>query len=120
MQMVAAAKLRRAQDATEAARPYSERFNSAAALASSVGSAESAPKHLSGTGKGDVIFSFVMTAERGYAVSLTQTLRSQRNHAAELKAKGKTVKVLTVGKKGRDSLKRDLGENFIIMWTRQT
>ena len=115
MQMVAAAKLRRAQDAAEAARPYSERFNSVlAALASSVGSAESAPKLLSGTGKDDVHLLVVMTAERGLCGGFNSNIaKLARNHAAELKAKGKTVKVLTVGKKGRDSLKRDLGENFI-------
>jgi F-type H+-transporting ATPase subunit gamma len=66
MQMVAAAKLRRAQEAAEASRPYSERFNSVlASLSASVGSAEGAPLLLSGTGKQDVHLLVVMTAERG-------------------------------------------------------
>ena len=73
MQMVAAAKLRRAQDAAEASRPYSERFNSVlASLAASVGNSESAPLLLRGTGKQDVHLLVVMTAERGYVAALIQ------------------------------------------------
>ena len=71
MQMVAAAKLRRAQDAAEASRPYSERFNTVlASLAASVGGSESAPILLRGTGKQDVHLLIVMTAERGLCLSL--------------------------------------------------
>jgi F-type H+-transporting ATPase subunit gamma len=115
MQMVAAAKLRRAQDAAEASRPYSERFNSVlASLAASVGSSEGAPLLLRGTGKQDVHMLVVMTAERGLCGGFNSSIaKLARSHAAELKEDGKQVKIITVGKKGRDAIKRDLGEYFI-------
>ena len=115
MQMVAAAKLRRAQDAAEASRPYSERFNTVlASLAASVGSSESAPILLRGTGKQDVHLLIVMTAERGLCGGFNSNIaKLARSHAAKLKEDGKRVKIITVGKKGRDALKRDLGQYFI-------
>lgn len=115
MQMVAAAKLRRAQDAAEASRPYSERFNSVlASLAASVGSSEGAPLLLRGTGKQDVHMLVVMTAERGLCGGFNSSIaKLARSHAAKLKENGKQVKIITVGKKGRDAIKRDLGEYFI-------
>ena len=115
MQMVAAAKLRRAQEAAEASRPYSERFNSVlASLAASVGSAEGAPLLLRGTGKQDVHMLVVMTAERGLCGGFNSNIaKLAKNHAAELISAGKQVKVITVGKKGRDALKRELGDFFI-------
>jgi F-type H+-transporting ATPase subunit gamma len=115
MQMVAAAKLRRAQDAAEASRPYSERFNSVlASLAASVGSSESAPLLLRGTGKQDVHMLVVMTAERGLCGGFNSSIaKLARGHAAKLQENGKQVKIITVGKKGRDAIKRDLGEHFI-------
>ena len=115
MQMVAAAKLRRAQDAAEASRPYSERFNTVlASLAASVGSSESAPILLRGTGKQDVHLLIVMTAERGLCGGFNSNIaKLARSHAAKLKEDGKKVKIITVGKKGRDALKRDLGQYFI-------
>jgi F-type H+-transporting ATPase subunit gamma len=115
MQMVAAAKLRRAQEAAEASRPYSERFNSVlASLAASVGSAEGAPLLLRGTGKQDVHLLVVMTAERGLCGGFNSNIaKLAKNHAAELISAGKQVKVITVGKKGRDALKRELGDYFI-------
>ena len=115
MQMVAAAKLRRAQDAAEASRPYSERFNTVlASLAASVGSSESAPILLRGTGKQDVHLLVVMTAERGLCGGFNSNIaKLARSHAAKLKEDGKHVKVITVGKKGRDALKRELGEHFV-------
>ena len=115
MQMVAAAKLRRAQEAAEASRPYSERFNSVlASLAASVGSAEGAPLLLRGTGKQDVHLLVVMTAERGLCGGFNSNIaKLAKNHAAELLKAGKQVKVITVGKKGRDALKRELGDYFI-------
>ncbi len=115
MQMVAAAKLRRAQDAAEASRPYSERFNAVlASLAASVGSSESAPILLRGTGKQDVHLLIVMTAERGLCGGFNSNIaKLARSHAAKLKEDGKQIKIITVGKKGRDALKRDLGEYFI-------
>ena len=115
MQMVAAAKLRRAQEAAEASRPYSERFNSVlASLAASVGSAEGAPLLLRGTGKQDIHLLVVMTAERGLCGGFNSNIaKLAKNHAAELVNAGKQVKVITVGKKGRDALKRELGDYFI-------
>ena len=115
MQMVAAAKLRRAQDAAEAARPYTERFNAVmAGLASSVGNAEGAPKLLAGTGADQTHLLVVMTAERGLCGGFNGNIaKLARVRASELLAEGKTVKILTVGKKGRDAIKRDLGDHFV-------
>jgi F-type H+-transporting ATPase subunit gamma len=115
MQMVAAAKLRRAQDAAEASRPYSERFNSVlASLAASVGNSESAPLLLRGTGKQDVHLLVVMTAERGLCGGFNSSIaKLARNYAAKLKESGKQIKIVTVGKKGRDAIKRDLGQYFV-------
>lgn len=77
-------------------------------------SGEGAPKLLSGTGADDVHLLVVMTAERGLCGGFNGNIaKLARSHAAELKAAGKTVKVLTVGKKGRDAIKRDLGDDFI-------
>jgi F-type H+-transporting ATPase subunit gamma len=115
MQMVAAAKLRRAQESAEAARPYAERFNAVmGGLAASVAGSDSAPKLISGTGKDDVHLLVVMTAERGLCGGFNSNIaKLARGHAQDLVAKGKTVKILTVGKKGRDALKRDLGDHFV-------
>ena len=115
MQMVAAAKLRRAQDAAEASRPYSERFNAVlASLAASVGNSENAPILLRGTGKQAVHLLIVMTAERGLCGGFNSNIaKLARSHAAKLKEDGNQVKILTVGKKGRDALKRDLGDYFV-------
>ncbi|MBO9433519.1 F0F1 ATP synthase subunit gamma [Ruegeria sp. R13_0] len=115
MQMVAAAKLRRAQESAEASRPYAERFNAVmAGLAASVGGSDSAPKLLRGTGSDDVHLLVVMTAERGLCGGFNANIaKLARAKAEELRGKGKTVKVLTVGKKGRDALKRDLGDLFV-------
>ena len=115
MQMVAAAKLRRAQDAAEASRPYTERFNAVmAGLAASVGGSDTAPKLLSGTGSDQVQLLVVMTAERGLCGGFNSNIaKLARSHAQKLIAEGKTVKIVTVGKKGRDAIKRDLGEYFI-------
>ena len=115
MQMVAAAKLRRAQDAAEASRPYSERFNAVlASLAASVGNSENAPVLLRGTGKQAVHLLIVMTAERGLCGGFNSNIaKLARSHAARLKEDGNQVKIITVGKKGRDALKRDLGDYFV-------
>ncbi|MEC3862745.1 F0F1 ATP synthase subunit gamma [Mesobacterium sp. TK19101] len=115
MQMVAAAKLRRAQDAAEAARPYADRFNAVmAALASSVGDSDSAPRLLAGTGKDDVHLLVVMTAERGLCGGFnTNIVKLAKTKIADLQAHGKTVKILTVGKKGREQLKREYASLFV-------
>ena len=115
MQMVAAAKLRRAQESAEEARPYAERFNAVmAGLAASVGTSDSAPKLLRGSGSDQVQLLIVMTSERGLCGGFnTNIAKLARNHAEELRANGKTVKVLTVGKKGRDQMKRDFSDMFV-------
>ncbi|MCZ0812606.1 MAG: F0F1 ATP synthase subunit gamma [Pseudomonadota bacterium] len=115
MQMVAAAKLRRAQDAAEQSRPYTERFNAVMGkLAASVGDSDSAPRLLRGTGSDDVHLLVVMTAERGLCGGFNANIaKKARVEANELLAQGKTVKIITVGKKGRDALKRDLGKHFV-------
>ncbi|MCB1313252.1 MAG: F0F1 ATP synthase subunit gamma [Sedimentitalea sp.] len=112
MQMVSAAKLRRAQESAEAARPYAERFNAVmAGLAASVGNSDSAPKLLSGTGSDQVHLLVVMTAERGLCGGFNSNIaKLARQRAETLRLNGKTVKILTVGKKGRDALKRDYGK----------
>ena len=115
MQMVAAAKLRRAQEAAEQSRPYTERFNAVmAGLASSVGGSDSAPKLLSGTCSDKVQLLVVMTSERGLCGGFnTNIAKLAKNHAAKLQGEGKEVKILTVGKKGRDQLKREYGNMFV-------
>ena len=99
MQMVAAAKLRRAQDAAEASRPYSERFNAVLdSLAASVGKSENAPVLLRGTGKHEVHLLIVMTAERGLCGGFNSNIaKLARSHASRLKEGGKQVKIITVG-----------------------
>lgn len=115
MQMVAAAKLRRAQDAAEASRPYAERFNAVmAGLAASVGGSDTAPRLLAGTGDDKVHLLVVMTAERGLCGGFNSNIaKLAKNHASRLLAQGKTVKILTVGKKGRDQLKREYAKFFV-------
>jgi len=115
MQMVAAAKLRRAQEAAENARPYAERMNAVmGGLAASVQGSDSAPRLLSGTGRDDVHLLVVMTSERGLCGGFNASIvRQARAKITELTAAGKTVNILTVGKKGREQLKREHGERFI-------
>ena len=114
MQMVAAAKLRRAQEAAEASRPYAERFNAVmAGLAASVGGSDTAPRLLAGTGEDKVHLLVVMTAERGLCGGFNSNIaKLAKQHAAKLLGQGKTVKIVTVGKKGRDQLKREYAKHF--------
>ncbi len=115
MQMVAAAKLRRAQEAAEAARPYAERFNAVmAGLAQGMAGSDSAPRLLGGTGSDQTHLLVVMTSERGLCGGFNSTIvRLARQRATELLGQGKTVKILTVGKKGREQLKRDYAQYSI-------
>ena len=115
MQMVAAAKLRRAQEAAEAARPYAERMNAVmAGLSGSVSGFDDSPVLLAGTGADRVHLLVVMTGERGLCGGFNSSIaRLARVHAQALLAKGHTVKILTVGKKGREQLKRDLSAHFV-------
>ncbi len=115
MQMVAAAKLRRAQDAAEASRPYTERFNAVlGALSASADGSDAAPRLLAGTGKDDVQLLVVMTAERGLCGGFNSSIvKLAKARIEELKAQGKTVKIVTVGKKGREQLGRENAELII-------
>ena len=114
MQMVAAAKLRRAQEAAEAARPYSERMASVMANIGQAVSAADAPPLMAGTGKDDVHLLIVATAERGLCGGFnSQIARLARDHTRRLIAEGKTVKIVTVGKKGYDILRRDFADKIV-------
>ena len=115
MQMVAAAKLRRAQEAAEAARPYADKMADVVnGLAASVAGSDMAPKLLAGTGSDKTHLLVVMTAERGLCGGFNSSIvKLARIHANKLVAEGKTVKILTVGKKGREQLKRDLGAHLV-------
>jgi len=115
MQMVAAAKLRRAQEAAEAARPYAERMGKVlAALGAVYDGQENAPVLLGGTGKDQVHLLVVATGERGLAGGFNSSIaRLARDHAQKLIAEGKTVKFLTVGRKGHDILRRQYPELIV-------
>jgi len=115
MQMVAAAKLRRAQEAAEAARPYSQRMGAVLAnIAEAVGGGSEAPTLMTGTGKDDTHLLVVCTADRGLCGGFnSQIARFARDHIRKLQAAGKTVKIITVGKKGNDILRRDFASLII-------
>ncbi|NMA97340.1 MAG: F0F1 ATP synthase subunit gamma, partial [Phyllobacteriaceae bacterium] len=115
MQMVAAAKLRRAQESAEAARPYAERMGKVlSSLAAVYDGQENAPVLLGGNGKDQVHLLVVATGERGLAGAFNSSIaRLARDHVLKLQAQGKTVKILTVGRKGHDILRRQFA-NLII------
>ena len=115
MQMVAAAKLRRAQEAAEAARPYSQRMDKVLAnISASMDGKDGAPALMAGTGKDDVHLLIVATAERGLCGGFNSSIaRKAREFARELLAKNKTVKILCIGKKGRDALRMEFGSIII-------
>src|SRR6478736_4455952 len=104
MQMVAASKLRRAQVAAEAARPYAERMDKVLGnIASSVAGSDSAPRLLAGTGSQQVQLLVVFTAERGLCGAFNSSIvRLAREKARALIAEGREVKILCVGRKGYD------------------
>lgn len=114
MKMVAAAKLRRAQEAAEAARPYSQRMGAVLANIAKAVEADVAPALMTGTGKDNVHLLVVCTAERGLCGGFnSQISRFARDQARKLISEGKTVKIITVGKKGYDSLRREFAANII-------
>jgi len=115
MQMVAASKLRRAQAAAEAARPFAERMDRVLGnIAAGMAGREGAPKLLAGTGADKVHLLIVATGERGLAGAFNSSIvRLAREHATKLMAEGKDVKILTVGRKGYEQLRRQF-ENQII------
>ncbi|CAL8976332.1 MULTISPECIES: F0F1 ATP synthase subunit gamma [Rhodoplanes] len=115
MQMVAASKLRRAQAAAEAARPYSERMQrTLGSIAASVQNNPEAPRLIAGTGRDQVHLLVVCTGERGLCGPFNSAIvRLARDHANGLLAEGKTVKILCVGRKGFDQLKRQFEDEII-------
>jgi F-type H+-transporting ATPase subunit gamma len=114
MQMVAAAKLRRAQESAEAGRPYAQRFSAVMAGLSAAGGLENAPKLLAGTGSDQTHLLVIMTSERGLCGGFNSSIvRLARARVRALLKAGKTVTILTVGKKGRDQIKRDYGDYMI-------
>ncbi len=115
MKMVAAAKLRRAQDSAEAARPYAERMDAVLAnLARAAKGSQTAPMLLRGTGSEQTHLLVVATAERGLCGGFNSSIVKMAKRAADLLiGGGKTVKILTVGKKGREQMRRDYSQYFI-------
>ena len=115
MQMVAAAKLRRAQEAVEAARPYSQRMSAVLGnISNAVSEGDDTPRLMTGTGSDQTHLLVVCTAERGLCGGFNaQISRLAREHVANLQGQGKDVKILCVGKKGYDILKRQYGELII-------
>ena len=115
MQMVAASKLRRAQETAEAARPYAERMSLVLSnLSAGVAGQDGAPALLSGTGKEDTHLLVVATAERGLCGGFNASIaKLAKERALALKAEGKTVKILCIGRKGGDLLKRDFEDDML-------
>jgi F-type H+-transporting ATPase subunit gamma len=115
MQMVAASKLRRAQAAAEAARPYAERMGKVlGSIAAAVAGSDTAPRLLAGTGSDQVHLLVVCTAERGLCGPFNSAIvRLAREKANELRAQGKEIKILCVGRKGADQLRRQYGRQII-------
>jgi F-type H+-transporting ATPase subunit gamma len=115
MKMVAASKLRRAQQQAEMARPYALRMaRMLNTLAASVADSPNAPPMLAGTGKDQVHLLIAVTADRGLAGAFNSSIgRATRTRARALEAQGKTVKILAVGRKGRDYLRRELSSRIV-------
>src|SRR5262245_25936908 len=115
MQMVAAAKLRRAQAAAEAARPYAERMEKMLGnIAASIAGSPEAPKLLAGSGKNDTHLLLVCTAERGLCGAFNSSIvRLAKERAVSLAGEGKQVKFFCVGRKGHDQLKRQYERQIV-------
>ena len=114
MKMVAAAKLRRAQDAAESGRPYSTRMRQVIGNLASKADTSSAPQLLVGNGKDQTHLLVIMSADRGLCGGFNGSItRQTRAEVARLKAENKTVKLLMVGRKSADALRRELGDMYI-------
>ncbi len=115
MKVVAASRLRRAQEAVEAARPYADRMQRMlTSLAATMAGRPAASRLLAGTGRDQTYLLIVATSDRGLAGGFNSTImREARRQVRELQAAGKTVKILTVGRKGRDGLRRDHGSLIV-------
>ena len=116
MKMVAAAKLRRAQESAEKGRPYSEKMNNVILnLSNGVSDKENAPKLLSGSGKDKVHLCVVMTSDRGLCGGFNSNIiKKAKSYFAKLSEEGKDLKIVTVGSKGNDLLKRAYGDKIIV------
>ena len=115
MKMVAAAKLRRAQESAEKGRPYSEKMNNIILnLSSGISDKENAPKLLSGSGNDKVHLCVVMTSDRGLCGGFNSNIiKKAKTYFAKLAEDGKELKIITVGSKGNDQLKRAYGDKII-------
>ena len=115
MKMVAAAKLKRAQESAEKGRPYSEKMNNIILnLSLGIADKESAPKLLSGTGKNQIHLCVVMTSDRGLCGGFNANIiKKAKNYFSDVTKEGKEIKIITVGSKGNDQLKRLYGDKII-------
>ena len=115
MKMVAAAKLRRAQESAEKGRPYSEKMNNIILnLSSGISDKENAPKLLSGTGNNQVHLCVVMTSDRGLCGGFNSNIiKKAKSYFSKILDEGKEIKIITVGSKGNDQLKRAYGDKII-------
>ena len=115
MKMVAAAKLRKAQESAEKGRPYSEKMNNIILnLSSGISDKENAPKLLSGSGKDQIHLCVVMTSDRGLCGGFNSNIiKKAKSYFAKLSEEGKELKIITVGSKGNDQLKRAYGDKII-------
>ena len=115
MKMVAAAKLKRAQESAEKGRPYSEKMNNIILnLSLGIADKESAPKLLSGSGKNQIHLCVVMTSDRGLCGGFNANIiKKAKNYFSDVTKEGKEIKIITVGSKGNDQLKRLYGDKII-------
>jgi len=115
MKMVAAAKLKRAQESAEKGRPYSEKMNNVILnLSNGISDKDNAPKLLSGSGKEQIHLCVVMTSDRGLCGGFNANIiKKAKSHFAKLAREGKDLKIVTVGSKGNDQLKRAYGDKII-------
>ena len=115
MKMVAAAKLKRAQESAEKGRPYSEKMNNIILnLSLGIADKESAPKLLSGSGKNQIHLCVVMTSDRGLCGGFNANIiKKAKNYFSDITKEGKEIKIITVGSKGNDQLKRLYGDKII-------
>ena len=115
MKMVAAAKLKRAQESAEKGRPYSEKMNNVILnLSNGISDKDNAPKLLSGSGKEQIHLCVVMTSDRGLCGGFNANIiKKAKSHFARLAREGKELKIVTVGSKGNDQLKRAYGDKII-------
>ena len=115
MKMVAAAKLRRAQESAERGRPYSEKMNNIILnLSSGISDKKNAPKLLSGTGENKIHLCVVMTSDRGLCGGFNSNIiKKAKSYFSKILNEGKQLKIITVGSKGNDQLKRVYGDKII-------